>query len=325
MNSLPHIPLTSMDVESNNLVLGYQSTMHSSFSEHRSVWVQCQSEIQLIQELISFLDGLYGANLTESETSHALKSLLVTMGSCNIVVDALGKSLSQGLTTNDSSDSFLPGDNYPYWLAYKSEGPSVRFQVPKDSDDCLKGITFYVVYSSTPENMETECLTSILIINYTKFTLHIYKRDTVMSSNDEDWQSVVSNLAVGDNIGIFVAFGHGLTVKKTAVYLIYGQSNAVQIEPSITVEVEPSSEVQMEPTPKDEVQLSPDAKMEPSLVVKNEPLPELEVQPSSNVKRETSPDVKMEPSLVSNEPLPKRNKNIFARLSKRVGECLRLN
>jgi hypothetical protein len=75
----------------------------------------------------------------------------------------------------------------------------------------------------------------------------------------------------------------------------------MQIEPSITVEVEPSSEVQMEP------------------------LPELEVQPSSNVKRETSPDVKMEPSLVSNEPLPKRNKNIFARLSKRVGECLRLN
>jgi hypothetical protein len=248
----------------------------------------------------------------------------------------------QGLTTNDSSDSSLPGDNYPSWLAYTSEGPSVRFQVPKDSDDCLKGITFYVVYSSTPENMETECLTSILIINYTKFAFHIYKRDTVMSSNDEDWQSVVSNLAVGDNVGIFVAFGHGLTVKKMAVYLIYGQSNAMQIEPSITVEVEPSSEVQMEPlpelevqlssnvkretSPEDEVQPSPDVKMEPSLVVKNEPLPELEVQPSSIVKREPSPDMKMEPSpVVKNEPLPKRNKNIFARLSKRVGECLRLN
>ncbi|CAJ2638999.1 unnamed protein product [Trifolium pratense] len=351
MNSLPHTPPTSLDVESTNVVLSYQSTMHSSSSEYRSVTVQCQSAIQLIQKLSSFVDGLYGAKLTESETSHAsdisdlsLKSLLVTMGSCNIVVDALDKSLSQGLTTNDSSDSFLPGDNYPSWLAYKSEGPSVRFQVPEDSDDCLKGITFYVVYSSAPENMEPECLTSILIINYTKFTLHIHKRDTIMSSNDEDWQNVVSNLAVGDSVGIFVAFGHGLTVKKTVVYLIYGQSKAMQINPSITLEVEPSSEIQMEPLPElevqpssnvkrepppeDEVQPSPDVKMEPSLVVKNEPLPELEVQPSSNVKREPSPDVKMEvePSLVvKNEQLPKRNKNIFARLSKRVGECLRLN
>jgi hypothetical protein len=99
MNSLPHIPPTSMDVESNNLVLGYQSTMHSSCSEHRSVWVQCQSEIQLIEILTSFFDGLYGANLTESETSQisdlSLKSLLVTMGSCHIIIDALGKSLSQ--------------------------------------------------------------------------------------------------------------------------------------------------------------------------------------------------------------------------------------
>jgi hypothetical protein len=102
MNSLPHIPRTSMDVESNSLVLGYQSTMHSSCSEHRSVWVQCQSEIQLIQKLSSFLDGLYGAYLTESETSHAsqisdlsLKSLSVTMGSCHIVADTLGKSLQQ--------------------------------------------------------------------------------------------------------------------------------------------------------------------------------------------------------------------------------------
>jgi len=166
----------------------------------------------------------------------------------------------QGLTTNDSSDSFLLGDNYPSWLAYTSEGPSVRFEVPEDCDGCLKGITLYVVYSSTSENMETESLISVLIINYTKFTLHIYKRDTVMSFNDEDWQSVISNLAVGDSVGIFVAFGHGLTVKKTVVYLTYAESSAMKIEQSNTVEVKPSSEVQ------------------------TEPLPELEVQPSSNVK-----------------------------------------
>jgi len=206
----------------------------------------------------------------------------------------------QGLTT---SDSFHPGDNYPSLLAYTSEGPSVRFEVPEDCDGCLKGITLYVVYSSTSEKMETECLISVLIINYTKFTLHIYKRDTVMSFNDEDWQSIISNLAVGDNVGIFVAFGHGLTVMKTVVYLTYAESSAMQIEPSNTVEVKPSSEVQMEPLPEPEIQPSSNVKTEPLLEdevqpsadMKMEPLPELEVKPSSNVKREPSPDVKVEP------------------------------
>jgi hypothetical protein len=271
----------------------------------------------------------------------------------------------QGLTINDSSDSLLPGDNYPYWLAYTSEGPSVRFEVPEDCDGCLKGITLYVVYSSMSENMETECLISVLIINYTKFTLHIYKRDTVMSFNDEDWQSVVSNLEVGDNMGIFVAFGHGLTVKKTVVYLTYAESSAMKIEQSNTSEVKPSSEVQTEPLPEPEMQPSSNVKTEPSpeevqpsADMKMEPLPELEVKPSSNVKREVSPDVKMEPlpepevqpspdvkrepsledevqqsldvkmepsPIIKNEPLPKRNKKIFVRFSKRLGECLCLN
>ncbi|MCI16423.1 TMV resistance protein N [Trifolium medium] len=123
----------------------------------------------------------------------------------------------------------------------------------------MKGITLCVVYSSTLENMATECLTSVLIINYTKFTIQIYKRDTIMSFNDEDWQGVVSNLGVGDNVEIFVAFGHGLMVKETGVYLIYGQSTAMGIESSIIVEVEPILEVEVQ------VQPSPD--------VKNEPLP----------------------------------------------------
>ncbi|KEH15880.1 disease resistance protein (TIR-NBS-LRR class) [Medicago truncatula] len=362
MNSLPHIPHTALDVESNSLVVGYQSSMRRSCSEHRSVRIECQSVIQLIQNFKNFFDGLYGANFTESESLLAsqisdlsLKSLLITMGSCHIVVNALGNSLSQGLTTNDS---FLPGDNYPSWLAYTGEGPFVRFEVPEDCDGCLKGITLYVVYSSTPENMETECLTSVLIINYTKFTLHIYKQETVMSFNNEDWQSVISNLAVGDNVGIFVAFGHGLTVKKTVVYLIYGQSSSMQIEPSISVEVKASSQVQMEPLPELEVQpssnvkkeASPEDKVQPSFDVKMDPLSQLEVQPLSNVKRDPSledevqpspsmktdplPGLEMQPSsnvkrdpspIIKNDPLRKRNNKIFVRFSKKVGECLCLN
>lgn len=245
----------------------------------------------------------------------------------------------QGLTTN-LGDS-LPGDNYPSWLAYKGEGPSVLFQVPKDSDSCMKGIALCVLYSSTPENLATESLTSVLIINHTKFTIQIYKRDTIMSFNDEDWQGIVSNLGVGNNVEIFVAVGHGFTVKETAVYLIYDQSISTEVEPSSTIEVDPSTSTNIEPLHEVEVQSSLSVKMEasaeeqlqPSLDVKTEASAEEDVQPSPNVKIEPSakeevqpsPDVKMEPSLVKNEPLPNANRKIFTRLAKRVGECLCLN
>nr|XP_012574031.1 TMV resistance protein N-like isoform X2 [Cicer arietinum] len=143
MNSVAHIPpfggmsmsLVSIDVDSNNLGLVFQSPILSSCSKLRSVWVQCHSEIQLKQELRRFL-----YDLIELEISHAsqisdpsLKSILIEMGKCQIVNNTFGKSLSQGLTTDDSSASFLPGNNYPSWLTYTCEGPSVYFQVPEDS------------------------------------------------------------------------------------------------------------------------------------------------------------------------------------------------
>jgi hypothetical protein len=51
-----------------------------------------------------------------------------------------------------------------------------------------------------------------------------------MSFNDEDWKNVTSNLGPGDNVEISVAFGHGLIVKETAVYLIYGQSITMEVD-----------------------------------------------------------------------------------------------
>ena len=64
---------------------------------------------------------------------------------------------------------------------------------------------------------------------------------------------------------IFVSFGHGLTVKEMAVYLIYGQSTTMEIEPILEVKAEPSSEV--------EAQRSPDVKAEPSSEVEAQPSP----------------------------------------------------
>jgi hypothetical protein len=73
-----------------------------------------------------------------------------------------------------------------------------------------------------------------------------------MSFNDEDWTGMVSKLGVGDNVEIFVAIGDGITVKETAVYLIYDQSAKEKLEP--------------ESSPEEEVQLSPEMKIEPSLL-----------------------------------------------------------
>ncbi|PNX63498.1 disease resistance protein (TIR-NBS-LRR class), partial [Trifolium pratense] len=115
-------------------------------------------------------------------------------------------------------------------LAYTGVGPSAPFQVPKDIDCRIEGIVLRVIYSSTSENTAAECLTSVLIVNYTKCTIHIYKRDTIMSFNDEDWKNVTSSLGPGDNVKICVAFEHGLIVKKTIVYLISGQSIIVEID-----------------------------------------------------------------------------------------------
>ncbi|AES95826.1 hypothetical protein MTR_5g029940 [Medicago truncatula] len=152
-----------------------------------------------------------------------------------------------GLTTNCSSNLCLPGENYPSWLAYKGEGTSVLFQVPEDSNCCMKGIIVCVVYSSTSENMGAKCLTGVLIINYTKCTIKIYKQDTVMSFNDENWKGLTSNLETGDSVEIFVAFGRGLIVK-----------------PSFDMKLEPSQEDNLQSSPEANLQLSPNVKMEPS-------------------------------------------------------------
>ncbi|KAL2318269.1 hypothetical protein Fmac_032145 [Flemingia macrophylla] len=101
----------------------------------------------------------------------------------------------RGLVNSESSDIFLSGDKFPYWLVHTGEGHSVNFTVPEDYP--IKGMTL-CVYLSTPENMAIECLVSVLMVNYTKCTMQIYKKDTVISFNDVDWQGIISHLGPGD-------------------------------------------------------------------------------------------------------------------------------
>jgi hypothetical protein len=124
------------------------------------------------------------------------------------------------LATNESSDVVLPGDNFPYWLTCAGEGHSVFFVVPEDCYHHMKGMTLCIVYSSSPENTAAECLKSVLVVNYTKHTIQIYKRETAIRFNDEDWEGLISNLGPGDQVEIFVTFGQRLAIKKTAVFVI---------------------------------------------------------------------------------------------------------
>ncbi|RDY05108.1 TMV resistance protein N, partial [Mucuna pruriens] len=235
--------LVSTDMQNNDL--GDLAPILSSLSNLRTVLVQCDTVLQLSKQVQTIVDDVFGVNFTNLETTsytsqiseHSLRSYLIGIGTFQEVFNNLSNSISEGLTTNESYDVSFPGNNYPLWLAYIGEGHSVYFTVPEDCR--MKGMTLCVVYLSAPENTATECLTSVLMVNYTKCTVQIYKRDTVISFNDLDWQGIVSQLGVGDEVEILVTFGHGLVVKKTAVYLICDES--------IEMEMEPSSEPVKEP------------------------------------------------------------------------------
>jgi len=109
--------------------------------------------------------------------------------------------LVQGLTSSESCEVSLPGDNNPYWWAYVGEGPSVYFNVPQDCN--MKGMILCDVYLSTPEIVAAECVRSVLIVNYTKCTLQIHNHDTLISFNDIDWKVIISNLGSGDRVEVF--------------------------------------------------------------------------------------------------------------------------
>ncbi|KAL2330862.1 hypothetical protein Fmac_018443 [Flemingia macrophylla] len=236
MNCLSHIhyfhgtssSLVPVDMQNNDL--GDLAQLFSNLSNQRSVLMQCDTE-SLFEQLGKFLD------ITKSEITsytsqffkHSLESYLISIGSCAQQLNTLSKSISEGLATSESCDEFLPGDHRPYWSAHAGDALSVNFTVPENC--CMKGITLCVVYLSTPENTATECLNSIIIVNYTKCNFQIFKRDTLISFNDVDWQSIISNLGPRDKVEIFVTYSHGLVVKKIAVYLMYGESINMEIEP----------------------------------------------------------------------------------------------
>jgi len=121
--------------------------------------------------------------------------------------------------SRESCDVYLPSDNHPYWFAQVGEGYFGSFTVPPDRH--MNGLVLSVVYLSTLEIVTVECIRRVLIVNYTKCTLHIHKHGTVISFNDIDWHGIMSN---------FVTFYHRSEVQNTIHYLICDESDYLRKE-----------------------------------------------------------------------------------------------
>lgn len=128
------------------------------------------------------------------------------------------------MTTSGCDYGLLPGDNYPDWLTFNCDGSSVIFDVPQVNGYNLKTMMF-IIHSFTPDNITSDGLKNVLVINHTKFTIQLYKRGTLVSFEDEEWQRAVSNIEPGNKVEVAVVFENGFTVKKTTVYLIYDEPN----------------------------------------------------------------------------------------------------
>ncbi|CAK8535475.1 unnamed protein product [Lathyrus sativus] len=215
----------------------------------RSLCVECGSKQQLSRDVANILDVLKATNchkldarattsqisdtfpliddcLGEVRTSGSknyLKSFLIQMGTKCQVSNIAEDSILQ--TTDGTWDSFLPPcDNISDWSNFSCKGSSIIFVVRAMKGSILKSMMLFVLYYSSPDNIISEGCHGMLIINYTKTTIQVYKRDTLISFEDGDWQSITSNLEPGNEVEVMVVFGEGFIVEKTTISLLYDES-----------------------------------------------------------------------------------------------------
>ncbi|KEH25120.1 TIR-NBS-LRR RCT1-like resistance protein, putative [Medicago truncatula] len=128
------------------------------------------------------------------------------------------------MDVNGSDGRFLPGDSYPNWLTFNSEGSSVTFQVPQVEGRNLMSL-MCIVYSSTPDNITSDSLINVLVINHTKATIQLYKSEAVVSFEDEEGQRLKSSIEPGNKVEVVFVFKNDFIAKKTAAYLVYDAQN----------------------------------------------------------------------------------------------------
>ncbi|KEH25115.1 putative TIR domain, winged helix-turn-helix DNA-binding domain-containing protein [Medicago truncatula] len=223
----------------------------SSFSKQlprlRSLCVDCNSEDQLSLDAKIILDALCATNSKELESTkttsqesnmttskliqydnpmsvpgskHSPKSLLIQMGTNCQVANILKEIILQNIDGNGNGGCFLPSDSYPNWLTYSSEGSSLTFEVPHVEGRNLKTM-MCIVYTSTLDNVTSSGLKNMLVINYTKATIQLYKSEALFSFEHEEGQRVVSSIEPGNKVEVVFVFENDFIVKKTTVYLVY--------------------------------------------------------------------------------------------------------
>ncbi|KAJ1411287.1 Leucine-rich repeat domain superfamily [Sesbania bispinosa] len=230
------------------------SSISKDLPKLRSLWVECGSKLQLSRDVATILDALYATNSKEmessattssqvsnpalikwsslahiSESKGSWKSLLIQMGLNCQVTNILKERILQNTAVSECGHCLLPGDNYPDWLTFDCEDSSVMFEVPQVNGRNLKTMMCIIHYSA-PDDITTDGLKTVLVINHTKSIIQLYKRDTLASFENEEWQRVVSNIEAGNKVQVVVVYENGFIVKKTSVYLIYDETNDEKME-----------------------------------------------------------------------------------------------
>ncbi|KAK7390630.1 hypothetical protein VNO78_25959 [Psophocarpus tetragonolobus] len=136
---------------------------------------------------------------------------------------------SQNMTTSECDGGLLLGDNDHDWFTFNCDGSSVIFDVPRVNGYNLKAI-MCVVHYFNPENVTSDGLKNVLVINHSKLTIQLFKRDTLASFENEEWHRLASNIEPGNHMEVVVVFENGFIVKKTTVYLIYDKPIDKKIE-----------------------------------------------------------------------------------------------
>ncbi|KAF7845056.1 TMV resistance protein N-like [Senna tora] len=167
-------------------------------------------------------DLSYSVHVEIARAENVTLSLTIQVGLFSNITDILLKNISQGWSEVGLGCS-LPGNNYPHWLVFENEGSSVSFTVSQVVGCCLKGMIFCIIYSSPQDSVVSVYPVSVMIKNFTKASIEFYKRDAATTCDDEEWQNLMCNLEPGNEMEVIVAFAHKYTVKKTAIYLVYGE------------------------------------------------------------------------------------------------------
>ncbi|KAI9104348.1 hypothetical protein K1719_022920 [Acacia pycnantha] len=228
--SLTHVGMPSSILgKMLNSTRGLPSTIPRSESKQENL---------LLDEGLEISDSFCATNCMDIlRLEDCLAHRFIQIGKNTEVFHRLSEIVSQRLNLRNYSDHWiLPGDNYPYWLTFKGEGASVKFEVPPIIGcDHLKGMAICCVYfpSGDLHNQACEsCIIGLMIVNYTKKTMLYKEEDKLASLEEVERKEIISNLEYDDEVEVRAVIRNGFTLKKMGVYLIYNELFDEQMQPS---------------------------------------------------------------------------------------------